>query len=333
MSPIYGKCGFECGRCQAFKANSQTEEDRRRGAAIWGQYFGLHFKADVLFCEGCQSEAPWKTGRLLPDRACTIRACAIHNGANTCAHCSLFPCKEYVRRVPGPSLRHEREAAAKRTISDAEWKAHLEPYDGQSHLATLHLTIQPGDVVSPRPFQKASVAPFPATTNLSVRRREQMQALHSVLTRALSRTGDTYAEQILIQRGRPYVAGLLWVMGLYGKLEDGSLVLRSADYPDRNECARLIRRADNNPHKTTQQAITALADAGITIGYEASNTGWTLTLNAATQAGSNALPGWMKDYVRTLAGRYGIPEYVGGYNLKGAAFKAFSRADMAVFQA
>ena len=333
MSPPYGKCGFDCGRCPAFRANSRTEEDRRRGAAVWEKYFGLHFKAGVPSCEGCQAEAPWKTGNLLPDRACPIRACAVHNGAATCAHCSLFPCREYVRRVPGPSLRHDREMAAGTTISDDEWNAHLEPYDGQTHLAALRLTIQPSAIVSPKPIHKTAVAPFPSRTNLSPRRQDQMQRLHSILSKALSRSADTYAEQVLLDRERPYVAGLLWVIGLHGRLEDGRLVLRSGDHPDRKECQRLIRKADNSPTKTTQGAITALAEAGITIGYQASKTSWTLTLNAGALAGSDGLPGRLKDYVDALAGRYGIPEYVSGYNLRGRAFKVFSRADMTVYQA
>jgi hypothetical protein len=130
MGPTLGKCGFDCGRCPAFQANSKSDEDRKRGAATWERYFGLHFKPDVLACHGCQEAKPWKNGNLLPDRSCPIRACAVYNGVQTCAHCTSFPCDEYSRRVPGPGPRREREDAAGMEFSDAEWQQHLEPYDG-----------------------------------------------------------------------------------------------------------------------------------------------------------------------------------------------------------
>ena len=330
MGPVFGKCGFECGRCPAFKANSQTNEDRKRGAAIWDKYFGLHFKPEVLACQGCQAEHPWKNGNLLPDRSCPIRACAVYNGVETCAHCTSFPCKEYSRRVPGPGLRKEREEAAGITISDSEWAQYLEPYDGQSHLAGLHAATAQNVLVSPKEFSAVAPASFPKKTILGIRRERQMERLHSLLSKALSRSGDTYAEQVLIERKRPYVAGLLWVIGLYGGLENGGLVLNSADHPDRKECQRLVKRSDNKPHKATQEAISALAGFGVRIECRTRKRDWTLKMSFDEPSGAPLST--LKEYVTALAERYGSPAYVSGYNLKGRAFKAFIRVDMSVFQ-
>ena len=332
MEKVFGKCGFECGRCPAFKANSQTDADRKRGAGIWDRYFGLHFKPEVLACQGCQGEKPWKGGSLLPDRSCPIRACAVYNNVQTCAQCASFPCKEYSHRVPGPGLRKEREEAAGINISDVEWAQYLEQYDGQTHLAVLHATLAPNALVAQKEFDTGAAAPFPTKTSLGVQRQHKMKLLHSVLSKNFSRRGETYAEQVLIERKRPYVACLLWVMGLYGGLEDGRLVLNSTDHPDRKECVRLVRKTDNAPHKSAQDAMTSLADSGIRIECQTFKRRWTLTMSIDENVGGKALLSTLKEYEAALVEKYGVPDYVSGYNLKGQAFKAFSRVDMAVFQ-
>ena len=330
MGSTLGKCGFDCGRCPAFQADSKSDEERKRGAATWERYFGLHFKPDVLACDGCQEERPWRNGNLLPDRSCPIRACAVYNGVPTCAQCASFPCEEYSRRVPGPGLRREREDAAGIKFSDDEWRQHLEPYDGQTHLTALHATIARNLLVTPKEFSAGPQAPFPATTTLGKRSEQEMKDLHSLLSHIFSHTGLTYAEHVLIERQRPYIAGLLWVMGLFGRLEDGQLVLDSADHPDRKECQRLIRKSDNTPHKATQQAISALAEFGVRIESQRHKKGWTITMRC--DGPSEGLVRAVKEYSSALAQTHGAPAYVDGYNLRGEAFKAFLKADMDVFQ-
>ena len=165
---IFSKCGFECSRCPAFKDNSRTEADREQGSALWAKYFGLHFKPDIVRCEGCQANSPWQTGNLLPDRSCPIRACAVYNRAATCAHCSLFPCQEYAKRVPGPDLRRQRETAANIKISDQEYRDYLEPFDGQTHLMELNVALRLEEIVAPQPFAAAErITPFPEKVNLT----------------------------------------------------------------------------------------------------------------------------------------------------------------------
>ena len=138
---IYSKCGFYCNYCPAYIDNSRTQEDREHGSALWEKYFGLHFKPDIVRCDGCQSTSPWKTGNLLPDRTCPIRACAVYNEVVTCAQCSVFPCSEYSKRVPGGELRKQREKAANITFTDNEYQKYIEPFVGQVHLKYLTLLL------------------------------------------------------------------------------------------------------------------------------------------------------------------------------------------------
>ncbi len=332
METVFAKCGFDCTRCPAFEANSKTADDRKRGAQIWEKYFGLRFKPDVLRCQGCQAGAPWKTGNPLPDRMCPIRACAVHNGVSTCASCLSFPCKEYSRRVPGPGLRQEREASIGTAITDREWRDYLEPYDGQSHLANLHNKMSTGELLPPKPFQTSDAIPFPPASTIAATNRGRLRNLHSLLTRVFSTAGETFAEQIIVDRQLRYVAGLLWVMGFHGRLEDGTLVLNSAEHIGRKECERLIRKSDNRPHESTRNAMSTLERSGITVEFHPAKRGWTFTMKLHEDAGGSADLAALKDYSEALATRHGPPTYVDGFDLRGQAFKDFKRADMSIFQ-
>jgi hypothetical protein len=329
---LLSKCGFECVRCPAYKGNSQTEEARQQGSAIWAKYFGLHLKPDVIRCEGCQAENPWKSGNLLPDRACPVRSCSFYNGIENCAYCAKFPCSEYSRRVPGPGLRQEREKAGKIKISDAEWEQFLEPFDGRSHLVRVHQSLSPGSLVPPRnPSSTPNVLPFPENINLSAPDAQNMKSLNTMLTRVVGNSTGSYVEQILADRMKPYVAGLLWVIGLYGKSQNDALVLTGSDHPDRLECVRLVKKTDNSPHKSTREAMSVLANYGIVIDNSATKKDWTLTLKVEPNTGSPELLRSLVAYISALVKDYGIPTYAAGYQLKGKAYKAFCKVDMGVF--
>jgi hypothetical protein len=263
---IYSKCGFCCRRCPAYKDNSSTEEDRIRGRALWEKYFGLHFKPDVVRWEGCQSLAPWKTGNLLPDRACPIRACAVHNEVATCAYCSLFPCVEYSKRVPSSNLRQQREKVTNIKFTDDEYQKYIEPFEGQVHLKELYNTIKPEEIVpSKQVSYKVDVVPFPIKTGLTTNKQEEMRLLHSLLENVYSEKSVNYIDQLLFERKKPYLRVLIWVMGLYGEVRGEKLVLESTAHKDRKECSRIVRKKDNTLYEPVQEGVNRLKKWGIQI--------------------------------------------------------------------
>ncbi len=283
---IYSKCGFYCNRCPAFKDNSRTEADRERGSALWEKYFGLHFKSDIVRCEGCQATSPWKTGNLLPDRTCPIRACAVYNGVATCAHCSFFPCEEYSKRVPGADLRRQRERAANIKISDDEYLENMEPFEGQTHLIQLRATIRPEDILPPKQFSaKENIASFPRETTLTADKQRQMRQLHSLLRTVFSQQAANYAGQVLMERKKPYLWGIMWVMGLYGEIKDGKLVLESAVCVDRKECSRLVRKRDTTLYEPVRDVVDSLKPFGIQIEFKPYKKKWELHLSIDDNAG------------------------------------------------
>ncbi len=326
---VCSKCGFHCSRCPAFENNSRTEADRKRGSALWEKYFGLHFKPDVVRCEGCQANAPWKDGNLLPDRTCPIRACAVFNGAATCAHCSLFQCDEYSRRVPGADLRQQRERAIGLTIGDDEYLEHIEPFEGQTHLVRIRTALTAADITPPREFSDATgVVPFPQTTNLPADIREEMRLLHALLEDLFTVRATTYAGKVLALRGMPYLWGIMWVMGLYGSLSGGRLVLESALHGDKKECSRLVRKTDTTLHSSIRQAVDTLTGHGVPVEFRPLGKNWTLTLGIEPARGGPAVLQGLKRYVSILTGKYGQSAYISNYNLKGKGFKLFTRVDM-----
>ena len=326
---IFSKCGFHCNRCPAYKDNSRTEADRKRGSVLWEKYFGLHFKPEIVRCEGCQASTPWQSGNLLPDRRCPIRACAVYNSVATCAHCALFPCEEYLKRTPGADLRRQRESAAKVRFSDTEYLNYLEPFEGQTHLQKLHASLHPKDIVPAKQVSiGAQIIPFPEKTSLTTDKEKRMRILHSLLTTAFSQQADYYARQVLIERRKSYLWGILWVLGLYGDFKDGRLVLESTVCGEKKECSRLVRKRDNTLYDSVQDAVESLKKNGIQIEFKPSKKDWTLTLSVEKDNGGPEILKVLKLYISSLVEKYGEPVYVNSYNLKGKAFKLFGKVDM-----
>ena len=253
----------------------------------------------------------------------------MYNEVLTCAHCSLFPCAEYSKRVPGTELRRQREKAANITFTDNEYQKYIEPFVGQVHLKELHSTLKPEEVVSPKQFSlDVDITPFPTQTNLLPDKQDEMRRLHSLLGNTFSTKAPNYVDQLVSERKMPYLWVLLWVMGLYGELREENLVLESTAHRDRMECSRLVRKRDNSLYEPIQDAVERLKKSGIQIEFKPFKKNWTLILGVDESVGGPVILTALKAYVSSLVKKYGEPVYTGSYNLKGKAFKLFTRADM-----
>ncbi len=325
----YSKCGFSCSQCPAFKNNSRTKEARKRGSIVWEKYYGLHFDPDIVKCGGCQSSAPWKSGNLLPDRRCVIRACAVYNGVETCAYCSLFPCDEYSKRVPDSDLKRQREEASHIQIDDSEYLEYIEPFEGQTHLKELHSVLQPEEIVMPKEFSgSGKLLPFPEKPGSNSKNIRAMRHLHLLLGKAFCAKAANYAAQILLDRKKAYIYGTLWVTGLYGELKGNKLVLESTKCQFKKECLRLVRKRDNTLHDAVQDAVNNLEKYGMRFDFKPSNKDWTLTLEIGEIDGGLAVLKALKSFISELVEAYGEPAYAAGYAMKGRAFKLFTQLDM-----
>jgi hypothetical protein len=253
----------------------------------------------------------------------------VYNDVVACAHCSLFPCAEYSKRVPGAELRRQREKAANITFTDDEYQKYIEPFEGQIHLKELHNTLKSEELVPPKPFSATiDVVPFPIKTSITPDKREEMRRLHSLLGKIFSAKALNYIDQVLFERKKPYLWVLIWVMGLYGELRGDRLVLESSTCGERKECSRLVRQRDNTLYEPVQEVINSLSKYGIKIEFKPSKKNWTLILGVDKGIGGSSILASLKAYASSLVKKYGEPVYAGNYNLKGKAFKLFTKADM-----
>jgi hypothetical protein len=329
QGPIYSRCGYNCGKCPAYKANSVTEDDRKRGSEAWAKYFGLHFSPSIIKCEGCRSAEPWKTGNLLPDRMCAIRACANYNGVPNCAYCSIFPCPEYTAKISGPDLRRQREEASNIMFSEAEYQQYLEPFEGQTHLKELHKSIQPEELIAPKPVEPMTViSPFPMKSGPGTEEESRFRTLHRLLSKVFLQKASSFSGQTLLERKNVYIRGLLWVLGYYGKMENDRLTITSGEHGNFKECNRLVRKTDNQLHGAIQQAAESIAQFGIKVEFKPQKKAWEIGLLIEPKAGGGEALTALHEYNLRMAEKHGVPVYVDSMNLKGKAFKLFSQLDM-----
>lgn len=164
MKNFLGKCGCNCGRCPAFKANARTSKDKKFCRDGWNKYLGTNMKKfEWILCDGCQTPDPWKSGNLLPDRSCNIRPCVIKMNIKTCAQCSAFPCEDLKQRIPGRDFRKKIESRLGKRIPQKDYLNFVEPYEGVGHLEDIRASLRKKDIIKvPRiPLLKVKIEDFP----------------------------------------------------------------------------------------------------------------------------------------------------------------------------
>ncbi len=84
-------CGLDCSKCGAYVAKL-TDDDllRRKTAKSWSSS-GFSVSPNEINCEGCKSSGGYHFKHCAD---CSVRACGIKRGVETCAHCSDYPCEK-----------------------------------------------------------------------------------------------------------------------------------------------------------------------------------------------------------------------------------------------
>lgn len=331
MAIMISKCGVNCARCPSFIDNIQSSEDRKRCSEGWEKYLGFRLHPDKLLpCEGCQMPDDEKTVRY---QNCYVRQCAVRTGAETCAHCSAFPCED----VPLVSLSVDAKkriaARIRMSIPEEDYLTFIEPYEGMKHLDKIRATLDLSDIVEKievRP-SRTKVIKFTEDLPLSQEQKFAFEAVHNLLKFILLAQTETYARQLLFKRRKPHMLGLLWAMGQYGEIdeEDGcQLVLDGRTYGSKRECSWLVRKRDNSFYGAVKQATNLLQDYAVRCEFVPLEDGWLLKLEFDEEAGGEVALKALKKYVVGLSDQYGEPVYAGSCRLKGKAFESFAKADM-----
>jgi hypothetical protein len=163
---------------------------------------------------------------------------------------------------------------------------------------------------------------------LSESSRIEFNQLYTLLRTVFSQQAPTHACQVLLERKKPYLQGIMWVMGRHGVMKNGKLVLESGSCGDIKECSRLVRKSTNTLHDAVQEAVDTLNNCGLQIEFKPAKKSWTLTQGIDHSAGGPAVLEALKVYISSLLKKYGEPVYINSYKLRGKAFKLFARVDM-----
>lgn len=334
MQDLLSKCGCNCGRCPAYYKNARTKAAKERCSTGWGKYLGAKLKPERCYCLGCQSRDPWKTGNILPDRSCTIRTCVAHNGIPNCAYCSRFPCGSLRMRIPDENFRRGIETRLGAPITDEDYRAFVEPYEGQKHLSEIRAGLRPDEIVDPakpKPL-KARVVKLPDDISGSAADKAGVKSIHHLLATFISAPAETYAQQEALRRRRSNILLILWVFGHLGELvtrQGTQLVIDSVDCGPRPDCSSVIRKRDNTLHIAARQSIAEMANYGAHVSHTPIGPEhWFLSMSFDRRAGGSRAIKALKRYVTALVREYGEPLYSGSSRYKGKAFELFSRVDM-----
>jgi hypothetical protein len=331
MRDWFSKCGCNCGRCPAFKANAKTEKDRQRCSDGWFKYLNVRVRPDICFCQGCQSPDPWESGAVLPDRGCYVRPCAIKTGVENCAHCGWFPCEELKRRIPGEEFREITETRMGAPVSEEDYVAFLEPYEGVKHLSEIRATLKQEEIVEKPDVAplRARIAKFP--DDLPSSEEEVLRSLHGVFVNVLTAPAETYAKQIIIKRLRKTLLNTLWIFARFGELKNRELVVDGSAHGRRDDLRNIVRRTDNTLHASTTAAARILEDYGVRFKHVPVKK-YALKMSFDKSAGGIEGLKALRRYGAALIEKYGEPEYAGASRFKGEAYAQFSKADMRVLK-
>jgi len=198
----------------------EFEEYRNNAKRILGY---MPIKTACVTCQTPDSKIP--KGAKIPSRNCVIRQCVDRAGIGNCAYCSRFPC-DSVKATGGVWNRKKIEEKLGTSLSEEEYHAFVEPFEGLTRLETIHASLKPSEIVQPAKVKplETEVVDFPEKLFLSEEEKAAFRAVHKLLANikrsplGLSNT-DTFAQQHRLGSRRAHVLRFLWILGGFGKLE------------------------------------------------------------------------------------------------------------------
>lgn len=325
MKEWFAKCGSNCARCPAYKANVKTDADRQRCSDGWHKYLGVRLSTDRCYCDGCQTDDDENPVLVYGKYGCKIRRCAVFNSVPTCAHCSAYPCEAVRKQISFDSGSREKLAARLGAfISDEEYLTFIEPYELHKHLEQIRASLGPEEIVEMTPVSvKANVVPFPDDMPFSWEETAVLKALHRILAAAGTVEGIPHVQQAALKERRRHLLKILWTFGLWGKAQRETLVIDGEIY--------LAQRIQSNYERLRSYfevlegygvhcEHVPLVEAGwLTPTGALRKGGWFLKLCFGDEAGGVSALRALQSYTAKLNEEYG-----------NRGFRYFSKADMRI---
>ena len=342
MSKLVAKCGIDCGACpwgvysRKGMSAEEFEQYRNNAKRILGY---MPIKSPCPTCQTADSEIP--KGSKLPNRKCLIRQCVDKTGVTNCAYCTRFPC-DTVKATAGVWTRDNIEEKLGAQISEEEYHAFVEPFEGISRLEAIRASLKPEEIVEPAkvPTSETRIADFPENLPFSEEETASFKAVHKLLTTIKRsslglRDTDTFAQQNRLKNRKTHVLRFLWILGRYGKFEkdmSAYLVVDARTYEANRGSEKTLAIwsfVKETIFKVLSEfgvcckrvALEGVKEKDLTTGtgYLRSK-GWVMKMSFEEKIGSTAALKALQTYAQRLGEKYGKK-----------AFKNFSDVDMRVW--
>ena len=328
MNEIIAKCGCNCSKCPTYKENLKNKADRIRCSWGWKRYLNISLSPEKLrLCDGCQIADNMREVYYIN---CAVRKCAIENGIENCAYCSLYICDELknLHITFAPDFKEKIEKRLGEKIPRKDYLDFIECYEGLRYLDNIRKSVDKKKIVEFKKFSiKSKLASFPE----DIKNKIIYKSLYKLMEK-INGTADnlSFAHREALKKKRPDILRLLWTYGLYGKFtnNDKCLTINSLDYtkeknqsmyPKLVEYFTLLKKYGVNLKLTPlieKGWLTPTGGLRVRIGRK-ENLIWIMTLSFDSNIGGKDGLVALGKYSKKLLSRYGEK-----------AFKYFSKADM-----
>jgi Protein of unknown function (DUF3795) len=341
LSGLVAKCGIDCGSCPwgPYPRKGMTAEEFGRFRNSAKRILGyMPIKTPCLTCQVPDAKIP--KGSKLPNRKCLIRQCVDGAKVANCAYCSRFPC-DTLKATSGLWNRENIEKRLGAPISEEEYHAFVEPFEGIGRLQTVRASLEREEILEPAKvsLSERKIVDFPENLPFSKEETASFKAVHQLLETVNGsslgmRDTDTFAQRHRLENRRAHFLRFLWILGRYGKFEkeaDGWLAVDAGTYMANRGSEKMLAVwsfVRDTVFKVwsklgvdcERHALDGVKDEDLATGtgYLRSK-GWVMKMGFEEKIGGTVALEALQSYTRRLDDKYGKK-----------AFERFSEADMRI---
>ena len=232
MEQIISRCGNICSECpwSMFMRKKIGRENWEEYSEKVKKYTGYRpIKYEWEGCVGC-----FTLDEELPKhpfynflRKCRTRKCGIHNEVDNCAYCARFPCMNTVTSNNFTKEKISEKLGIK--IDDPTYEKFIKMFDSMTNLRTIRKTLFQDQIKNPKPISKKSEI---VKLKEGFKNKEYNKVYEKLLEIANSNLGikgiDTLSGLENHKLRKQFLWRFIWIFGLYGKIEDNSLIIDSS---------------------------------------------------------------------------------------------------------
>jgi hypothetical protein len=232
-----------------------------------------------------------------------------------------------VKATGGAWNRENIEKKLGAPISEEEYHAFVQPFEGISRLEAIRASLRPEEIVEPAKIQSIEIrsADFPEKLNLPKEEIATFKAIHRLLV-ILQRSSlglrdtDTFGQHHKLEIRRAHVLRFLWILGKYGKFgkeKSAPLVVDARTYLANRGSEKtlaiwsFVRDTIFNVLSEfgvfcERIALKGVKEEDLVTGTDyLQSKGWVIKMSFEEKIGGTAALKALQIYVRRVDGKYG----------------------------